>query len=236
MMKLKHILLINPTITSRRSARFPLAVLNLSAALDGRYGSSIIDGNIDRDFVSTTLRTLEGGGVDAVGLSVMGGPQLRSAIAVSEAVRARFPQIPIIWGGHFPSICAESALNMPYVDFAIRAQGEDTLMELLDVLFGVRDARLESIAGLSWRSDGRVVHNPDRAFSTAGLGRSLPYDRLTNPHAYLGRTFLGNRTTGFQAALGCRFRCTFCGVASMFRGKTALPPAARLERELRRYD
>ena len=233
MMKLKHILLINPTITSRRSARFPLAVLNLSAALDGRYASSIIDGNIDRDFVSTTLRTLEGGGVDAVGLSVMGGPQLRSAIAVSEAVRARFPQIPIIWGGHFPSICAESALNMPYVDFAIRAQGEDTLMELLDVLFGVRDARLESIAGLSWRSDGRVVHNPDRAFSTAGLGRSLPYDRLTNPHAYLGRTFLGNRTTGFQAALGCRFRCTFCGVASMFRGKTALPPAARLERELR---
>ena len=49
---LKHVLLINPTITSRRSARFPLAVLNLSAALDGSYTSSIIDGNIDRDFVA----------------------------------------------------------------------------------------------------------------------------------------------------------------------------------------
>jgi anaerobic magnesium-protoporphyrin IX monomethyl ester cyclase len=128
MMKLKHILLVNPTITSRRSARFPLAVLNLSAALDGRYASSIIDGNIDRDFVGTTLRTLERGGVDAVGLSVMGGPQLRSAIAVSKAIRARFPNIPIIWGGHFPSICAEPALNVPYVDYAIRAQGEDTLI------------------------------------------------------------------------------------------------------------
>ena len=104
MTTLKHILLINPTIVSRRSARFPLAVLNLSAALDGRYASSIIDGNIDRDFVSTTLRTLEGGRIDAVGLSVMGGPQLRSAILVSKAIRARFPTMPIIWGGHFPSI------------------------------------------------------------------------------------------------------------------------------------
>ncbi|MBS0419218.1 MAG: B12-binding domain-containing radical SAM protein [Proteobacteria bacterium] len=233
MTMLKHVLLINPTITSRRSARFPLAVLNLSAALAGRYASSIIDGNIDRDFVTTALRTLAGGHVDAVGLSVMGGPQLRSAILVSKAIRARFPGVPIIWGGHFPSICAEPALNEPYVDYAIRGQGEETLVALLDVLFGVSSERLDNIAGLSWRSQERVVHNPGRAFSTAGLGRSLPYDRLTNPRAYLGRTFLGNRTTGFQAALGCRFRCTFCGVASMFRGKTALPPAERLEHELR---
>jgi anaerobic magnesium-protoporphyrin IX monomethyl ester cyclase len=228
-----HVLLVNPTITSRRSARFPLAVLNLSAALDGRYASSIIDGNIDRDFVATTMRTLATGRVDAVGLSVMGGPQLRSAILVSKAIRARFPAIPIIWGGHFPSICAEPALNVPYVDYAIRAQGEQTLIELLDVLFGVSDSKLASIAGLSWRAEGQVVHNPDRAFSTAGLGRSLPYERLGNPRHYLGRTFLGNRTSGYQAALGCRFRCTFCGVASMFRGKTALPPAERLEQELR---
>jgi hypothetical protein len=33
-------------------------------------------------------------------------------------------------------------------------------------------------------------------------------------------------------ALGCRFRCTFCGVSGMFRGATALPPAERLERDL----
>src|SRR5690606_4095573 len=42
---LRKILLINPTMTSRRSARFPLAVLSLSAALAGRYDTYIIDGN-----------------------------------------------------------------------------------------------------------------------------------------------------------------------------------------------
>ncbi len=70
----RRVLLINPTITSRRSARFPLAVLNLSAALDGHYTSHILDGNVDRDFVSTAVRTVQSGEVDAVGVSVMGGP------------------------------------------------------------------------------------------------------------------------------------------------------------------
>jgi anaerobic magnesium-protoporphyrin IX monomethyl ester cyclase len=233
MSSLPHILLINPTITKRRSARFPFAVLNLSAALDERYATSIIDGNVDRDFVSTAVRTVETGHIDAVGVSVMGGPQLRTAILVSQAIRARFPSIPIIWGGHFPTICAEPSLNVPYVDYAIRAQGEQTLIELLDVLFGTASGTLDTIAGLSWRRDGQIIHNPNRVFSTAGLARSLPYERLGDPRHYFGRTFLGQRTGGYQAALGCRFRCTFCGVAAMFRGKTALPPAQRLEQELR---
>ena len=237
----RHILLINPTITKPRNARFPFAVLNLSAALDGRYASSIIDGNIDRDFVASTVRILASGGVEAVGVSVMGGPQLQSAIRVSKRIRAGFPAIPIIWGGHFPTICAEASLRVPYVDYVIRAQGETTLCELLDVLgngdrstpAGAGEDALARIAGLSWRSRAGIVHNPNRAFSAAGLVRSLPYERLGDPQRYLGRTFLGQRTSGFQAALGCRFRCTFCGVAAMFRGKTALPTAPALERELR---
>ncbi len=232
MSALRRVLLINPTITSRRSARFPLAVLNLSASLDGRYESSIIDGNIDRDFVGTTLHSLASGRIDAVGVSVMGGPQLRSAIEVSSAIRQRFPATPIIWGGHFPTICAEACLNEPYVDYAIRGQGEDTLAQTLDAIFHNPSTSTAAIDGLSWRSDGAIVHNRNRAFSAASLARSLPYERLGDPRQYLGRTYLGNRTAGYQAALGCRFRCTFCGVAAMFRGKTALPAPERVERDL----
>src|SRR5438309_2035261 len=100
-----HILLINPTIASPRSTRFPLAVLNLAASLGGKYSSTIVDGNVDRDFVSSTLRTIAERRVAAVGVSVMGGPQLLTAIAVSKAIRARFAATPIVWGGHFPTIC-----------------------------------------------------------------------------------------------------------------------------------
>src|SRR5258708_35461529 len=129
-----RVLLINPTITSHRHARFPLAILNLSASLDGKHPSTIIDGNVDRDFISTAVRAVSDGSVGAVGVSVMGGPQLLSAIAVSKAIRERLPTVPIIWGAAFPTNCPDAAMNAPYVAYALRGQGEDTLIELLHPL------------------------------------------------------------------------------------------------------
>jgi radical SAM superfamily enzyme YgiQ (UPF0313 family) len=233
MIALPRLLLINPTITKTKHARFPLAVMSLSAALEGKYDSTIIDGNIDRDFITTTLRTVDESAPDFVGITVMGGPQLTSAIAVSKAIRQKRPDIPIIWGGAFPTVCPDATVNAPYVDYAVRAQGEDTITELLDTLSGRRPEPLSSIAGLTWRPDGgEIVHNKDRKFSASSLNRMLPYEKLENPQQYLTKTYLGQRTVGYQAALGCRYRCTFCGVATMYRGKTALPAASRLEQDL----
>src|SRR5258708_7858779 len=229
----QRVLLINPTITSHRHARFPLAMMSLSAALEGKYESTIIDGNVDRDYVSTALRAIGDGSVSAVGVTVMGGPQLRSAIAVSKAIRERSLALPRVWGGAFPTVCPDGALNAAYVDYVVRAQGEETLVELLGALAERGNAALESIHGLSWRLRNEIVHNKDRKFTAASLNRMLPYDKLENPRQYLTNTYLGRRTIGYQAALGCRFRCTFCGVAKMFQGRMALPPAARLDQDLR---
>ena len=228
----QRVLLINPTITGKRHARFPLAVLSLRTALEGRHDATILDGNIDRDFIDTAARAVGEGRYDAVGVTVMGGPQLTSAIAVSRAIRARQSTVPIIWGGAFPTVCPDATLNSSYVDYAVRSQGEDTLTELLDAHAARQADALSGIRGLSWRRDGQVVHNKERPFSAASLNRMLPYGTLDNPRQYLTNTYLGERTAGYQAALGCRFRCTFCGVASMYRGKMALPSVARLEQDL----
>ena len=124
-MALKRVLLVNPTIISHRHARFPLAVMSLSAALEGKYESTIIDGNVDPHYVSTALRAIDDGSVAAVGVTVMGGPQLRSAIALSKAIREKQPAIPIVWGGAFPTVCPDAALNAAYVDYVVRSQGEE---------------------------------------------------------------------------------------------------------------
>ena len=228
-----HTLLVNPTITSRSSARFPLSLLNLAAVLDQFGESHIVDGNIERDTVGATLRAIENQRVDAVAISVMGGPQLEPSIAVSQAIRERHPGLPIIWGGYFPTLYTDTTLAAPYVDFAMRGQGEESLVELVGALHrGGADDALANIAGMSWRRDGQIVHNASRRFSRGDPALVLPYDKLGDPRQYLARTFLGRRTAAHQAALGCRFRCTFCGVAALFNGATALPPAERLRREL----
>jgi anaerobic magnesium-protoporphyrin IX monomethyl ester cyclase len=231
-MSAQRVLLINPTITARKHARFPLAVMTLASALPERYTPAILDGNVQRDFIAHAVRAVSAGEVAAVGVTVMGGPQLVSAIAVSKAIRAAAPQVPIIWGGAFPTVCSEAAVNSDYVDYAVRAQGESTLTELLDAITSRSPETLAAIRGLTYAHAGEIHRNGERAFSAAGLGRGLPYEALEQPRQYLTHTYLGTRTAGYQAALGCRYRCTFCGVAAMFRGKTALPAATRLEQDL----
>jgi anaerobic magnesium-protoporphyrin IX monomethyl ester cyclase len=229
----QRVLLVNPSMTPARNARFPLAILNLASALEGPFSTTLLDGNVDRDFIATTLRAVNAGSVDALGVSVMGGPQLPPAIALSKAVRAAAPQLPIIWGGAFPTNCPDATLNTSYVDYAVRAQGEATFTELLQALQRPALGGLDHIDGLSWCRDGQTVHNRERHFSAVGLMQRVPYERLAHPRRYLTRTYLGRHTAGYQAGLGCRYRCTFCGVATMFRGRLALPTAARLEEDLR---
>lgn len=228
----RKILLINPAITSPKRARFPLSIMTMAAALEGRSEAVIIDGNIDADAVRSARDAVRTQDFEAVGITVMGGPQVATAIEMSRAVRAANARVPIVWGGYFPTLYPDVALNSDYVDYVIRGQGEDALRELLDALAGSGPRDLEAIPSLVWRRNGVAAHNPDRMFTRRHIAPTLRYDLLSDPGAYLVKTFLGRRTAAHQAALGCRFRCTFCGVAAMFRGATALPPAERLDREL----
>jgi radical SAM superfamily enzyme YgiQ (UPF0313 family) len=205
--------------------------MNLASAVAPRYSATLIDGNIDGNASGSASCAVRENNYVAAGITVMGGPQVATAIEASKALRRENPALPIIWGGYFPTLYPDVALNADYVDFVVRGQGEDTFSSLLDAICADH-GELGSIPGLSWKSNSNVRHNPDRPVRNALLAPRLNYDLLNDPKAYLTQTFLGDRTVGYQAALGCRFRCTFCGVAAMFNGATALPEAGLLDRDL----
>ena len=102
----------------------------------------------------------------AAGITVMGGPQVATAIEMSRALRAARPDLPIVWGGYFPTLYPEVALNNDYVDYVVRGQGEETLRELLAALRTGSPA-LDTIGGLALRRDGRVVRNAERSSARA---------------------------------------------------------------------
>ncbi len=227
------VLLINPYICSRRSIRLPLSLLALGAVLEGRHRYRILDGNVEADAIGAALRFLEEEPAAAVGVSVMPGPQVGPAIAVSAAIRAARPEVPILWGGYFPTLYPEAAINAPYVDYVVRGQGETTLLELLARLPDAGSRDEASIAGLTWKRDGgEIVHNPDRPFQEPAGFPPLPYERAGDVAGYLRPSFMGTRTAVHQAAIGCRYRCTFCGVVSMFDGVTRLETPGRIVQAL----
>lgn len=240
-MRRLNVLLLNPRICRPASARLPLSLLALAAVLEGRHDYTIVDANLEPDAAGAVARLLSTGRFDLVGMTVMPGPQVVTAVAMASAVRASHPTLPIAWGGYFPSMYPSAAINARYVDYVVRGPGEETLPELLDRLPDAgpptsvdsgRATALADVKGLTWKREGRVVHNPERAPRSPDLLPPLPYERLGSVGRYLVPSYVGTRTGVHQAALGCRFQCTFCGVVSVFNGKTWLEGPQRLRHHL----
>jgi anaerobic magnesium-protoporphyrin IX monomethyl ester cyclase len=205
----------------------PLSVLHLAAVLEGKRPWQIMDGNFDADLVATAVARVRATPHAMVGVTVMPGPQVETAIEVSAAIRQASPEVPIVWGGYFPTLYADAALNAPYVDVLVRGQGERPLLELLDV--GARDeAALGGIRGISWKRDGLAVHNPEAPIVSPDSLPPLPYAGLGDVGRFLQPSCLGKRTAVHQGAIGCRYRCSFCGVASMWNGSTVLDAPTRV--------
>jgi radical SAM superfamily enzyme YgiQ (UPF0313 family) len=220
------VLLINPRMSRLEKARLPLSLLNLAAVIEGQRPWRIVDGNVDPDPIATALAALAGGPTALVGVTVMPGPQVAPAIALSSAIRAAFPAVPIVWGGYFPTLYPDAAINARYVDYVVRGQGERALVELLSALDG--GPGLETVSNLTWRRNGETIHNPSAPLLAPETLPLLPYEGLGDVGTFLRPSFMGARTAVHQAALGCRYRCEFCGVVSMWNGKTLLDAPERL--------
>jgi anaerobic magnesium-protoporphyrin IX monomethyl ester cyclase len=225
------IILLNPRATRPRNCRLPLSVLALAAVLEGREEYAIVDGNIDHDVTNTIVRLIDEYQVEMLGVTCMPGPQMAAAMETSREVRRLRPQVPIVWGGYFPSTYPDAALNARYVDYAVRGQGEDTLLELLDALRNSHD--LEAIAGLSYKDMfGLHRHNPERLMKGPDSFPWTPFHRVP-VEKYLRPSFFGRRTAVHHASIGCPFRCSFCGVHATYGTRERFESPERTEAILR---
>ena len=148
------IILFNPRATKPRNVRLPLAILALAAVLEGREEYEIIDGNLDDNATETILSLIQNHKVEMLGVTVMPGPQMAAAVESCREIRRLRPEIPIVWGGYFPSLYPEASLNAHYVDYVVRGQGEETLLELLEAIRGQRS--LSSIRGISYTGERQI--------------------------------------------------------------------------------
>ena len=220
------IILFNPRATRPRNRRLPLSVLALAAVLESREEYAIVDGNVDDHPEQTILSLIHEHQIELLGVSAMPGPQMAAAMETCRRVRVEHPEIPIVWGGYFPSIYPDAALNAKYVDYVVRGQGERTLLELLDVIRGLRDP--QSVQGLSYKDKtfGIHRHNPERLMEGPDTFPWSPFHRLP-VERYLRPSFFGKRTAVHHASIGCPFRCSFCGVHAAYGNRELMESPAR---------
>src|ERR1700722_6421456 len=167
------------------SVRLPLSLLALGAVLENHWAYEIVDGNLDNDAAGTILESLRKSPTALVGMTVMPGPQVPPAIEISAAIRTAHPQTPIVWGGYFPTLYTNAAMNAPYVDYVIRGQGEDSLGELLERL--PDKSGMHEVAGLTWKDAGEIVHNPERKIRAAQDYPPSPYEPAGGENGFMRR-------------------------------------------------
>lgn len=198
----------------------PLALLAIASALDrDEVDVVIIDGRLERDPVRRVLAAAE----DAlcVGITVLTGAPIRDALAVSRAVKDRYPSCPVIWGGWHPSLFAKECAGEGSVDAAVVGQGEDAMREIV--------TRLRV---------GEWVHGVIGPRSLRDLNEYPAHDYSLIP---VERYFelKGKRQVDYISSQGCRFRCAFCADPAVYeRGWTGLTPqriAAEAQQLQRRY-
>lgn len=230
------IVFVNPRATRPKNRRFPLSLMAIGAALPEHVSWEIVDGNKpEADPLAEIVEHVERqrGSADpvrVVAFTVMPGPQLVSAVPLARALRASCPDVEIVWGGNFASLYPAPVLAAPYVDWVVRGQGEQTFVELLDVLDGTRDPH--DVAGLCFReADGSHHIGVERRWVGPDELPAPPYHKI-DVADYLHPTILGRRSGVYQASIGCPHGCSFCGVISVFGRKERLGSPARTTEHL----
>jgi anaerobic magnesium-protoporphyrin IX monomethyl ester cyclase len=214
-------------------ATAPLGVLAVATPLiRAGYQVVLIDSTITPDYKKRVLEEVR----DAVclGISLVTGPMIRETVEIARAVKEWNPEFPIILGGWHPSLLPGQTLQAECVDYIVRGQGEDALLELVKHL-ETRSAP-DLIPGIGFKRGGKLFLTPER-----------PLKPLVDmpPKAYHIADFdayergCGKRWAMYTSSLACPFNCAYCTNSGVYGRKwNALPPEQFVEETVdltRRY-
>lgn len=232
-------LLFPPTANPAPSYFGPPYGLALLGALLERGGHRPVGYDYDRGSVKDMLDDLERvvredrpGLVGISCLSVNRGP----AELAAKKLKALAPDVPVIFGGPFPTLEPEMMLRRTPADFVCIGDGDETLLELIDALEQGRD--VSTVPGLAYRVNGEARRSAERARFTDldslpfpkldlfPIRKMIDQHRLTEQREHLSRVGVDGRQPFVTDALlmvmgsrGCPWQCSFCPL-SKWEGRT----------------
>ena len=189
-------------------------------------------------------------GADVFCSSCILGYQVFDGVEVSNAVREKFPHLPIWWGGWFPSAVPELFLSGASADAVCVGQGEITFGEMLDAL----ESRvpLDGIDGLALMRDDHIVFTPRRKIVGFESFPRCPFDEVLDLERYyaeqrrqceIERSPNGRGirhrfpdppgrsaypAISYHSSFGCPEPCTFCNSPGLTNRAWKMMPAEDL--------
>ena len=154
-------------------------------------------------------------------------PSIENDIRVAQKLKEILKQSFIVMvGTHVSALPEETLIKSDSIDAIARREYEYTIRELASVLkekgLGLlEEDDLQKIAGLSFRSNGKVMHNPDRPY-IENLDELPWVSRIYKRHLHIQDYFNPNALYPMVTLItsrGCPFPCSFCVYPQTFTGR-----------------
>ncbi|HUT92115.1 MAG TPA: radical SAM protein [Thermoguttaceae bacterium] len=198
----------------------------LAGALTGDHDVRILDMRIEDDLV----RHLDGFRPHMVGASCVAA-NYHLARGVLATVKCHNPETFTVIGGHHPSLAPEEC-NDPDIDFVVIGEGEMTLRELAHVCEQGKD--VQAVRGIGYRTaDGEFRVNPPRQLMDlddlppAARGLTAKYRKRKLYYRASWRP-----TDCVISSRGCPYKCKFCGIWKVNRGRYRVRKAEAIADEI----
>ena len=214
---MKIVLIFPPNIYQTKQSMPPLGIAWLAAVLreNGFKDVVLIDSMANHYSNADILELLKKEGPDMVGISF--GTQIRfSAFDLIRLIKESFPDAPVAVGGPHPTLTAQDTLeNIPEIDFAVRGEGEISFLNLVKSIEAGKD--YSGIRGISFRDNGKVIHNPPELLIHDLDALPPPARDLLPIEKYDKTTILSKkRTLNIMTSRGCPYWCVYCSTSEQW--------------------
>jgi anaerobic magnesium-protoporphyrin IX monomethyl ester cyclase len=229
----KKIVFFFPSFASSE-ATAPLGILAVATPLlRAGYEVCLIDSTITPNYKKRVLE--EARNALCLGVSLVTGPMIRETVEIARALKEWNPEFPIILGGWHPSLLPTQTLEAPFVDYVVRGQGEESLLELVQHIES-RSAP-DFVAGIGFKRGGKLIFTAERPLRPLVDMPPKAY-HLADFDAY--ERICGRRWAMYTSSLACPFNCAYCTNAGVYGRKWNALPAEQFVEETveltRRYN
>lgn len=158
--------------------------------------------------------------------------EIVDALKVLKLAKDINPEIITVIGNVHPTFCYEEILkeHSRYVDYIVRGEGEETMVELMDALSSGGD--ISKVKSIVYKHDGGIIVTPSRGYIKDLDMLPMAWDLVDWP-IYTYRTMENSRLAIVSSSRGCSQQCSFCSQQLFWqrkwRGRSAENFVAELE-------
>lgn len=205
------VLLVNPLVSEKATWKntVTLGLGSLAAYIRDKYEVVIKEMDLERLANKDIIEIIKTNGFNVIGITGL-TYQAKKGYKLAELIKKEIPKSTIIFGGVFHTAQFKETASKEFTDFVIRGEGEQTFLELLNVLKNGKKKEFFNINGLVWKLNGNIKINKERKFLDLNKISPPARDLMPSKGIIYDAVFENKKSIVIMFSRGCPNTCVFC--------------------------